>query len=61
MADNFPPIKSRPDRKLERMARDAKSATELSDRVASSSEETAALFASEYKPISELGVDPRAK
>jgi hypothetical protein len=46
-------------RKLQQWGRTAASARELANRVASSSEETAALFDSGYRPQSELGIDPR--
>jgi hypothetical protein len=47
-------------RKLSEWARTTSSVRELANRVAGSSEETAALFDSGYRPQSELGTDPRA-
>jgi hypothetical protein len=58
-ADKPGPIRSRQDKKLERLARTIRSATELSDRVSGTVEATADLFASEYRPSSEWGGDPR--
>jgi hypothetical protein len=46
-------------RKLAKWARSAESVRDLANRVAGSSEETAALFDSGYRPQSELGEDPR--
>jgi hypothetical protein len=53
------PNPSRDDRRVEELARQSRSARELADKIASSSEETAALFDSGYRQQSELGVDPR--
>jgi hypothetical protein len=44
--------------RVQRLAHRTRSARELADRVAGSSEETAALFDSGYRDVSELGVDP---
>ncbi len=46
-------------RKLAQWARTAASTRDLANRVAGSSEETAALFDSGYRQQSELGADPR--
>jgi hypothetical protein len=46
-------------RKLKQWGRTAESVRDLANRMASSSEETAALFDSGYRPQSELGEDPR--
>jgi hypothetical protein len=46
-------------RRLAELARTIASAKELADKVAGSSEETAALFDSRYRAQSELGVNPR--
>jgi hypothetical protein len=46
-------------RKLKAWARTTASGHELANREASSSEETATLFDSGYRPQSELGTDPR--
>jgi hypothetical protein len=53
------PIKPREQKKLERLARKYESAEELADKVSGTIPETADLFASEYKPSSEWGEDPR--
>jgi hypothetical protein len=45
----------REDRKLRGLARVTPSAKELADKVASTSESTAQLFNSDYRPESELG------
>jgi len=58
-ADKSIPIKPREEKKLERLACRISSAAELSDRVSGTIPETAELFASEYKPSSEWGEDPR--
>jgi hypothetical protein len=57
--DKPAPIKPRDEKKLERLARKHKSAAELADKVSGTISETADLFASEYKPSSEWGEDPR--
>ena len=49
------PEPSREERKLRRLAHAGLGARQLGDVVASSSETTADLFASEYSPESELG------
>jgi catalase (peroxidase I) len=46
-------------RKLAQWARTAESIRDLANRMAGSSEETAALFDSGHRPQSELGEDPR--
>jgi hypothetical protein len=46
-------------RKLAKWARTAESARDLANRVAGSSEETAALFDTGYRQQSELGENPR--
>jgi hypothetical protein len=62
MIDGIPPAaEAAPEeRKLKEWARTTASIRELARRVAGSSEETAALFDSGYRPQSELGTDPRA-
>jgi hypothetical protein len=57
-AENVP-NPSRDDRHVEELARRIRSARELGDKVAGTSEETAALFDSGYRQQSELGADPR--
>jgi hypothetical protein len=57
--DKPPRVQPRQDRKLERLARIHRSAAELADQVANTATDTAQLFASEYKPSSEWGEDPR--
>jgi hypothetical protein len=52
---------SRERERIERLARKTASGRELGDRVAGSSEETAAIFDSGYRPQSEWGEDPRAE
>jgi hypothetical protein len=47
------------ERRLAELARTTASARELADRVAGSSEETAAFFDSGYRKESELGTNPR--
>jgi hypothetical protein len=61
MAEEFAPVKSRPDMKLQRLARSIARAGELAERIANSAEETAALFDSDYKSTSEWGLDPRVE
>jgi hypothetical protein len=53
------PIQPREEKKLLRLARKCKNAVELADKVSGTISETADLFASEYKPSSEWGEDPR--
>jgi hypothetical protein len=54
-------VRPREEKKLERLARKIKSAAELSERVVGTVPETAELFASEYKPSTEWGEDPRGE
>jgi hypothetical protein len=57
-AENFPNL-SRDDHRVQELARTTRSARELANKIAGSSEETAALFNSPYRQQSELGIDPR--
>ncbi len=52
-------VRPREEKKLDRLLRQGRSLKELADLVSSSSSSTAALFSSEYHPMSEWGVDPR--
>jgi hypothetical protein len=58
-APESPPKLSRDDLHVRELARKTHSPRELANRIAGSSEETAALFDSGYRQQSELGIDPR--
>jgi hypothetical protein len=62
MIENPSPIpdQSRERCHIERLARATPGGRQLAGRVAGSSEETAALFDSGYRPQTEWGEDPRA-
>jgi hypothetical protein len=55
-----PAITHREDMRLEELKKSHPDPRDLSNKVAGTSEETAALFNSPYKPESELGIDPRS-
>ncbi len=59
VTDKYATVRPREERKLERLMRNHPDPRDLSDRVAGTSEETADLFNSEYKPWTEWGEDPR--
>jgi hypothetical protein len=57
---NDPAIPPREDVRLEELKKSHPDPRDLSNKVAGTSEETAGLFNSPYKPESELGIDPRS-
>ena len=57
---NDPANKPQDERSLEGLAKSHPGPRDLSNKAASTSEETAAVFNSPYKPKSEQGIDPRS-